>query len=77
MENLERYPKVLFTSMRSASQLAKATGAPKALNTIRPAGVAVSSDSDKLTNSIPGRGNEKKASKTNKNLILPAPLNGS
>jgi hypothetical protein len=57
--------------MRSASQLAKATGAPKTLNTIRPAGVAVSSDSDKLTNSIPDRGNEKKASKTNKNLILP------
>jgi hypothetical protein len=56
--------------MRSASQLAKATGAPKTLNTIRPAGAAVSSDSDKLTNSIPGR-NEKKASKTNKNLILP------
>src|SRR5262249_6589386 len=35
------YPKALFTSMRSASQPAKATGAPKALNTTWPAGVAV------------------------------------
>ena len=41
--------------MRSACQPVEATSAPKKLNTMRPTGVAVSSDSGKLTDSIPGR----------------------